>query len=223
VSKKIPLGTEKTYGAELLFQGAFFALEQAGQLLNDAALLFENRRWASAAVLSVFSLEELGKSDILIDQTKRSLAGHSVTCSMLKNTFEKHEAKLKRGRSRDTIISGRAFIVDTETLEFEAHEKETATEGHRELKRAPSKMHAQRKASLYVTLTPEQDWSRPKSTQPRDAYSLISSTVVEYGKRRGKFVRREYPALKQLFERYERWLQALPEPASIRVPDPVGS
>jgi len=78
---------EDKFTPDQLSQGAFFALEQAGQLLMDAALLFQNRRWSSALVLSVFCLEELGKSDILIEKAKTALGGEPVTSSMREQRF----------------------------------------------------------------------------------------------------------------------------------------
>jgi len=48
-----------------IIEGAFYAMEQAGLLLNDAATLYAERQWPSSLVLAVFSLEELGKAEML--------------------------------------------------------------------------------------------------------------------------------------------------------------
>jgi AbiV family abortive infection protein len=50
-----------------LLKGAVYALEQAGHLLHDAYLLFLRERYASSIVLAVFSKEEMGRFELLLD------------------------------------------------------------------------------------------------------------------------------------------------------------
>jgi AbiV family abortive infection protein len=49
-----------------IIEGAFHAMEQAGLLINDAAALYQQGRWPSSLVVAVFSLEELGKAEMLL-------------------------------------------------------------------------------------------------------------------------------------------------------------
>jgi len=49
-----------------LLEGAWYALEQCGLLLGDAALLFENARYGTATCLALLAREELGKARILL-------------------------------------------------------------------------------------------------------------------------------------------------------------
>ena len=52
---------------ELLHPGAFFVLEQSGLLIRDGEFLYQHSRWANAIVLAVFSMEELGKSSMVLE------------------------------------------------------------------------------------------------------------------------------------------------------------
>src|SRR5271170_1080455 len=50
---------------QYILQGFAYALEQCGLLLRDANRLYQNGAYASAAVLTAFAREELGRSSIL--------------------------------------------------------------------------------------------------------------------------------------------------------------
>lgn len=54
--------------ANSIVEGAFYAMEQAGLLVSDAAMLYSQRRWPSSLVVAVFALEELGKADMLLQR-----------------------------------------------------------------------------------------------------------------------------------------------------------
>ena len=76
-----------------LLQGACYALEQCGILLDDATTLFEAESYATSVVLAAFAQEELGRSLILRELRKDVIAGKTVTVSRVKKRCEDHVTK----------------------------------------------------------------------------------------------------------------------------------
>src|SRR6266545_1787647 len=87
----------------LLAEGALRALEHALALVDDAFALFELQRWSSAAVLSVFAREELGRYAILGQQARRIAGGAQVTVAKVRALCADHEDKLRRGFTGTTV------------------------------------------------------------------------------------------------------------------------
>ena len=56
--------------APFLLEGAWYAFEQSGRLLNDAVTLFDGGSHSTAAGIALLGREELGKGRILLDRVE---------------------------------------------------------------------------------------------------------------------------------------------------------
>jgi len=65
--------------ADVLAMGAIYAMEQAWNLLRDAVLLIQDKRYASSVVLATFCLEQNGRAEIYRENAKLASAGRPVT------------------------------------------------------------------------------------------------------------------------------------------------
>ncbi len=62
------------------------------RLLEDAKLLYKNRKYLSAIILALYSLEECGKGVILLDRLKKDVDVGKRSWGIL---FKDHETKLR--------------------------------------------------------------------------------------------------------------------------------
>jgi len=85
-----------------LVQGAFYAMEQAGHLLQDAILLFNRNRYASSLALASYSREEMWRAWIMMEKAFKVQGGGTVTGRLLDEELRRggvnaHRRKLSRG------------------------------------------------------------------------------------------------------------------------------
>ena len=177
--------------ARHIIEGAFYAMEQSGLLLNDAATLYAQRKWPSSLVLSVFSLEELGKAEMLLQRGIEAAASGPKSKEQVLTGVSWHRTKLKAGRGEATVTAAVSFwgdipalnAAENAALEAQLDEAQViATEN------APGQAHADRMRALYVDLDDDEMWVKPKDTGPSEAYLMVSAASIEYRVRRGKFV-----------------------------------
>jgi AbiV family abortive infection protein len=85
--------------ADFLLRGAFYAAEQGGILLHDAVHLYKLARFGSAAVLGVYSREEIGRAGILLDYRERVLLGEVIkNDDEFRTLIHNHIKKLEAGQ-----------------------------------------------------------------------------------------------------------------------------
>lgn len=77
-----------TLDADRLAEGMTVANHNAARLLEDAETLFGSQRWASAAALSIFAIEEIAKEEIL-----RALATWPAEAKAFWRSFTSHKDK----------------------------------------------------------------------------------------------------------------------------------
>lgn len=90
--------------SDFLLQGAFYALEQAGYILQDARLLYGQGRWPSSFALAVLSREEIGQARIYLRKRKALLEGNIVTLQSLKAEVSGGGAHVRRITASQQII-----------------------------------------------------------------------------------------------------------------------
>jgi len=100
--------------AEDLLRGAVYALEQAGFLLHDAETLYKAGRYSSALALSVFCVEEMGRTGILLRGRVHALQGKSISVHSIKRQCSNHAAKLAKGYTGavDIALLGRPELFE---------------------------------------------------------------------------------------------------------------
>ncbi|MFH0816261.1 MAG: AbiV family abortive infection protein [Methanobacteriota archaeon] len=80
--------------AETLYDNRKMALLNARELLNDAQILFESKRWARCFFLVQIATEELGKYGIIISSAM-SIKHGSINISSFIKRFKNHKEKTR--------------------------------------------------------------------------------------------------------------------------------
>ena len=177
--------------ADSLLRGAFYALEQAWNLLYDAVGLYQKRRYANSLVLSVFCLEEQGRAEIYLNKRKLALQSGRVNVQSLRKQCQKHEVKLNQGQIPVTaVLFGFGEPPSTGSAE-EAKVAARLRKVRQVLEeRAPREAHENRFRALYVD--PGEDgkrWNRPSKTiSEEDADKWLGAALVGYERLRGQLV-----------------------------------
>jgi len=171
-----------------ILEGALYALRHALELIEDAKLLHEHRRFSSAFVLVVFAREELGRHQILLEQFRATESSGSMEVKKLRGMLNKHVAKLKYGQQIITVP------IRPETLERLRHMTEEPPgiarlkedfeklheHAERKRKRQPLDLHKRRKQALYVDLLSNGSWSLPSSISDDQSRQIICIVAAEY-------------------------------------------
>jgi AbiV family abortive infection protein len=92
----IPLKSVQT-GIEL-------SLKNTQRLLDDAKLLFENKRYASAVSLGVLSLEELGKAILLLNELVQKKDASATVWKKIFRDADAHIKKLKAPHKYNKLL-----------------------------------------------------------------------------------------------------------------------
>jgi AbiV family abortive infection protein len=173
-----------------LRQGAWYALEQSGRLLESAALLFDRGDTATAVGLAMFAAEEMGRSQILRDLAKRSDSGDKIHPDNVRKLCEDHATKQELGRGsisintdRDTGL-GKLMTkyqnspVGTKEWRDAKQELDMATDAKR--KRLPDDRHSLRMSAFYVDVKDSGEWNRPNTLNRKEARKHINDVTNDY-------------------------------------------
>jgi len=189
-----------------IIEGAYYAVDQAGQLLNDAALLYQRRRWPTSLVLSVFCLEELGKAEALLCIASDAANSSPKSVRQVQKGLTDHVAKLKSAR-KVTITASLGSWGDTPPLDI-TQQLQNVFEINQE--NAPKEAHALRKAAMFVDLRDDESWRRPAETTSDVAEYELRVARIEYSRCREIFVNPTDAVVRQALVELARRLPALP-------------
>lgn len=180
-----------------IIHGAYFAVEQAGRLVNDAAILFNRQRWATTLALSVFCLEEIGKAEMLLAKAAEAdRTGPKTRDDIRTASFTRHTSKLREAR-RITITASLGWWGDIpEDAAQIAKQLEDALNIHAQ--NAPREAHQARLAALFVDLLEDEWWSRPAEITEDDAHSWLTKANIEYRRIWEQFANPSDPLLKKV-------------------------
>ncbi|MGA8676495.1 MAG: AbiV family abortive infection protein [Candidatus Acidiferrales bacterium] len=204
-----------------IVEGAFYAMEQAGLLINDAAALYAQRRWPSSLVVAVFSMEELGKAEMMLKRGVEAAKTGPKSKEDVMAGANRHATKLRAGRGKATVTASVSFwgdIPEPNTQESAELEKQLDAAEKIALHNAPNDAHAARMRALYVDLGEDEIWARPTKTEPSEAYLMVSAASIEYGVRRGKFVQPTDDVLKRAVAELGGRVPKLPEAPRVEWP-----
>jgi AbiV family abortive infection protein len=205
-----------------IIEGSFYAMEQAGLLIDDAAALYAQGKWPSSLVLAVFALEELGKAEILLQRGIDAATTGPKPRDQVIAGGTAHRTKLKAGQGAATVTASVSFWEDIpapNTAESAALEAQLDAAQQIALDNAPAAAHAARMRALYVDLGVDEVWAKPKETGASDAYLMVSAASIQYGVRREKFVHPISPAVTLAVQELGAMLPILPEPPDIHWPN----
>jgi len=173
-------------------KGGWFALEQAGRLLHDAAVLFETGSYSTAAGLALLSREELAKSRKLFALWMRANRGEQVTRDQVVESIDMdHVEKQRHGASTFSIR------VDESTLEILRQGREADPERYEEarqrldalfqrlMKRSADTRHKLRLRAFYVDAAQGEDsWLRPADISRSEAQDIVIDAGNDYWQHR---------------------------------------
>jgi AbiV family abortive infection protein len=173
-----------------LMKGTVYALEQSGYLLHDALMLFRKKRYSSSVVLSIFSKEEMGRFEILVDNYMKAESNKtSVSSESIKKQCDDHVEKIRRSDLGILDIDklGRpdiAMAILKNPLGSKKR-KDALNEAQLCLKKLARKLsdnlHQKRIRALYVEpLEFGMEWNRPSLTSRKECLLLWENTSFEY-------------------------------------------
>jgi hypothetical protein len=170
--------------AEILRQGAWYALEQAGRLLHAAAVLADDGQPITGAAVAMFGREELDQGGV-------------IEPAEVRRAYDNHSAKQTEGALSVTLRTARSSGAGAATWTMSnskpgsqgwkaAREHiNSAIEAKR--KHDPRRRHMIRMAALYVDLNDDgSGWSRPCCRDEAEARNEIVDAVGDYAVQRDK-------------------------------------
>jgi AbiV family abortive infection protein len=198
-----------------LRQGAWYALEQAGRLLESATLVFNNGDSATGLGLAMFAAEELGRSRILRDLADRADAGEKIYPQTVQEACEDHVEKQRKGMfsisfhtDRDTglgkvMLKQEASAIGSDEWAEAERQLQNATESMK--KQLPHSRHNLRMRAFYVGLRDSGDWGRPDAVNREVARTAITDVVNDYAPERDRLqptlAQQHFPEMLQALER----------------------
>ncbi|MGH9745367.1 MAG: AbiV family abortive infection protein [Candidatus Acidiferrales bacterium] len=181
-----------------LLKGTWYAIEQAGHLLQHAAILHREKAYSSAAALGLIAREELGKYIILRDFW-RDATGKGILPSVrhIRKACDEHVKKQRRAAlsvsftaeppSRlDRILRDR-FRLDPQSATYKAFDKSLGLILEKALNRLPEDRHNARMAALYVDPTESgTGWHLPKELSADEVTKWLADAVNDYAGQRDR-------------------------------------
>ena len=182
---------KRAVSAEVLLQGAWYALEQSGRLLTSAALVYDHGDKSTAVVLSMFGREELGRSSILRKLAKRVTEGEHLSPEDVRDACENHVEKQAAGAFITTLrIQAQTQLDaalrarmrgDPGSEEWQQASKAVELAINTKRKRQPQDRHEMRERALYVDLDPTGTaWLRPVTLDSARCLDGITDAVNDY-------------------------------------------
>jgi AbiV family abortive infection protein len=178
-----------------LLHGAVYSLEQCGQLLGDATLLYENHSYATALAVAAFAREELGRWTLLLALRKRILAGESLTVEDVKTACDDHVRKQEAGMTSLTLRaqndSGVGKLLRTRikaplgSVERKEADQQLDKLDRQKSKRTPADRRQLRMKALYVDILSEVLWNQPaREISQTAAYEFLVDAMNDYAPQR---------------------------------------
>ncbi len=187
---------------QVLLEGSWLALEQAGALLQDAVRLHDGGSYATAVALAMFAREELGRSRILRACSAEVDAGKILSSEDIHSRCEDHVKKQtasalsvvltvadrndNSGLARALRAYGQAAPGSPEWLAAKKIvDQATAAKNARQA----SDRHGVRCGALYVDLLDGgTDWHRPLDITAEESYRQVNDARNDYEGERDRLV-----------------------------------
>jgi AbiV family abortive infection protein len=169
-----------TVSADVLLRGAWFALEQAGLLMEDAAVLFGRQRYATAIGLALLAREEVGRHRMLLEFWQAAHRGQPPSVKQVQTALANHTEKQRRSHAgvmlradRDSQLGHLLATAPSDDPTLQAIEKQVRRDG-------PGIRHERRLAALYVDLTSAHHWNRPATISEAACVTELTDTFNAY-------------------------------------------
>ena len=176
---------------QTLLEGSWYAIEQAGRLMQSAVTLFDAGDASTALAIAMFGREEIGRYELLRELAAEVKAGKQISVDDVNVRCNDHEEK-QRGSAAGTVLRpGRGnklyealsalsdSNVDSATRHRARETIDVAVNARH--KRYPQERHAARMKGLYVDLEPTRKaWSRPVTLDKEVVRAAITDAVNDY-------------------------------------------
>lgn len=177
--------------ADVLLQGAWYAVEQSGLLLAHAITLYSSNAYASAVVLALLAREELGRGNILLDLWRNASGGADVSVEEVQRACDNHVEKQRRGQLstnyRTQGAGGVAKLLQERSKakpnspEYAELDRQVKDIDELKSKRTPAERHATRLKSMYVDLNDVgTEWNRPHLLPIDEATNCLTDAITDY-------------------------------------------
>jgi AbiV family abortive infection protein len=183
--------------AKVLWQGAWYALEQAGRLLHSSVTLFEADDWSTATGIAMLGREELGRSRILRELAEKAGKGEALSRDDVQAACEDHVTKQRAAVLSTTMKAangtGLGDLLQARMSENPQSEKWRDADAKlkvvtdKKTKRLPTDRHEMRMQCFYVDLKDNGDgWRRPCDVTRDQAQAFISDAMNDYAVQRDR-------------------------------------
>jgi AbiV family abortive infection protein len=167
--------------------GACYALVHAVNVLEDAAILYSQKRHSTSFHLAVMALEELGRFNLLAKRHHKLDPGEQVDAKKLTQDLKPHKIKLLAGqstvlvpRTAKQIAIWKDAISRNDEAAISAISKEVRVCSDQLKPHQAAALHQGRLKAQYVDLDAQTgQWSRPTDVTMAEASSLIRTVMAE--------------------------------------------
>lgn len=198
-ASKNPPERAGTVTEQVLLEGAWYALAQAGRLLNSATTLYVANDWSTALAVAMFGREEVGRSRLLRDCAREVREGRTLTAHDVRKRSDDHVEKQSASafsavlRPRMDSALGKALVTlsqcDPSSKEWQDANILVESATNAKQKNQSQQRHESRCNALYVDLSAYATrWYRPTDISKDDAREGISQAVNDYGLERERFI-----------------------------------
>lgn len=202
----------ETVAPSSLLMGSLFALQQCGLLLEDASILFEAGRHASAIGMALLAREELGRHALLVDLWRKAMTGAAVamTATEVNAACDDHVLKQERGQ-KSIVMTGNygsqlhslmaaQFASEPGSQEYRQATEQLDKIAQRRQRRQPTDRHERRMDVLYVDMASATDWSRPcevaRDLGVMTCFNEVNQAVNDFSGVRERVLNRDDPPLR---------------------------
>ncbi len=184
---------------QTLLHGAWYAFEQAGELLDSSVTLIDADKFSTATGVAMLGREELGRYKILRRLADEVADGRVMSGDDVQSACDDHEDKQKAATLSTTMRTQQGTrlgeVLRTRMTEppsspaWQVADKviEAATDA--KIKRTPADRHQLRMNSFYVDLQLNgTSWSRPPEIPAQQARDAVTDAVNDYSVQRDRLL-----------------------------------
>jgi AbiV family abortive infection protein len=197
--------------ADVILRGALYSLQQCGLLLNDAATLFDAKRYPTAAGLALLGHEDLGRYRILLKLWPEAVSSGGIRRDEVVKRLREHVDRQRAGLlglgfsiekdSRlDKLASARTEAIAARDFERIAELLSQIEDIDQRLAgKRPHDRTVLRVAALYVDLTNDGTrWRRPADLTREQSAKELRDAINDYAVQKGFMERRHFSTIKPL-------------------------
>lgn len=167
--------------------GACYALIHAVNVLEDATILYSQKRPSASFHLAVMAREELGRFNLLSERHHKLAPEEQVDAEELTQSLQPHKIKLRAGQSTVPVpMTAKQFaawedaISQNDEAAISAISKDVRAHADKLKPHQAAALHQRRLKAQYVDLDAQTgQWSRPTDVTMVEASSLIRTVMAE--------------------------------------------